>query len=224
MCAASPAHTVFASDRTRLRIVLTRTHCAHIVSPYAHRFLELKHKDHYKIYNLCEERSYDVAKFHNRVAVFPFEDHNPPRFELIEAFCKDVVCLCAVCCVLCADPLCTSQDAWFGADAHNIIAVHCKAGKGRTGTMICAYLLHSRAFATAAQALKFYGEARTSNGKVYLPLGIHWCIYYSSTWLTRLTRLLVLSTFLLCLLSSALFMLHCCSSLTETFTHIYIHI
>lgn len=100
-----PSENMEAVYRNPLSEVYRYVRCVSLMlfpsccTPVRHtrRFLETKHRDHYKIYNLCEERSYDVAKFHNRVAVFPFEDHNPPRFELIEAFCEDVVCSCGVC-------------------------------------------------------------------------------------------------------------------------------
>ena len=42
------------------------------------RFLETKHRDCYKVYNLCSERSYDTKFFHDRVERYEIDDHNVP--------------------------------------------------------------------------------------------------------------------------------------------------
>jgi len=126
------------------------------------RFLELKHKDRYKVYNLCSERGYDISKSNNRVECFPFDDHNAPPLTLVQDFCINV-------------------KEWLSVHPENIAVVHCKAGKGRTGLMICSYLLHSGEWKTAQQAMEFYAAMRTHNKKgVTIPSQIRYVHYFAS--------------------------------------------
>ena len=99
------------------------------------RYFKKYHGNHIKIYNMCNEDFVDtnVVELEGgaiRVAYFPFMDHNPGPVNKVFRLAMDMVLNLAM-------------------DKQNVLAVHCKAGKGRTGLGICAYLLFSQAAAEA---------------------------------------------------------------------------
>ena len=126
------------------------------------KFFKSRHEGHYRLYNLCAEKSrqYDPEKFEGAVECFPFKDHNPPPLPLLVEFCKCV-------------------DAFLKADERNTAAIHCKAGKGRTGTVIACYFLHCGLVDTAAKAIEAFGQVRTDDGKgITIPSQKRYVGYY----------------------------------------------
>ena len=111
------------------------------------KFFHIRHNDHVKVYNLCleKDRIYNKNVFPNaKVGLFPATDHNPSPIKLILEFCIDI------CLYLINNP-------------EGVAAVHCKAGKGRTGVMICSYLVFSGLCQSSEMAFRYYARVRTKN-------------------------------------------------------------
>ncbi|KAF8378762.1 hypothetical protein HHK36_030111 [Tetracentron sinense] len=121
--------------------------------------LDMRHLGHYKIYNLCIEESYDPSHFHGRLEVFPFDDNHVPPLQMIKIFCESV-------------------HSWLSGDPQNIAVIHCMAGKGRTGLMVCAYLVYNGM--SAEEALQLYANRRTTNNEgVSIPSQRRYVGYWS---------------------------------------------
>jgi len=135
------------------------------------RLFRQQHYDHvhqvprYKVYNLCSETVYSSRHFDNSVARFPFDDHQVAPLEQILGFCQD----CA---------------AWLAAHPDNVVAVHCKAGKGRSGLMICSLLIYLGICLTPEEALQLFSRNRTANNMgVTIPSQIRY-VHYMGTAIT----------------------------------------
>ncbi|VFQ58370.1 unnamed protein product [Cuscuta campestris] len=124
------------------------------------KFFETHHKEKYKVYNLCSERLYNASLFEGKVASFPFDDHNCPPIHLIKLFCQ-------------------SAYLWLKEDIVNVVVIHCKAGKARTGLMICSLLLFLKFFTTAEECIDYYNQKRCVDGKgLILPSQIRYVKYF----------------------------------------------
>eukprot|EP01065_Artemidia_motanka_P046780 TRINITY_DN7173_c0_g1_i2.p1 TRINITY_DN7173_c0_g1~~TRINITY_DN7173_c0_g1_i2.p1 ORF type:complete len:682 (+),score=25.65 TRINITY_DN7173_c0_g1_i2:232-2277(+) len=121
------------------------------------RFFTTYHLGAYKVYNLCSEKSYIAEKLEGRWVRFGFEDHNPPPLSLLPLVLGNI-------------------DEWLSRSPRHVAAVHCKAGKGRTGTVLCAYCGHS-----PESALTQFGGERTQDGKgVTIPSQKRYVAYAAS--------------------------------------------
>lgn len=61
---------------------------------------------------------------------------------------------------------CVDLLLYLSKDTENVAAVHCKAGKGRTGIMICCYLIFSGICYSTADAIHEYSVRRSHYKKV----------------------------------------------------------
>ena len=78
------------------------------------KFLNEKHGGHYRMYNLCSEKTYNSRLFGGDDVVrrYMIDDHNVPSLGEMVRFSGDV-------------------GDWLAADTENVIVVHCKGGKAR---------------------------------------------------------------------------------------------
>lgn len=53
----------------------------------------------------------------------------------------------------------------FLENPENIVAVNCRAGKGRTGTIICCYLLFTKRFTEPEDVFEYYSKKRFNDGE-----------------------------------------------------------
>lgn len=124
-------------------------------------FFTKRHSEHHKVYNQCIEKDHDYGDdTFDDYAHYPFWDHNVAPLAEIFKFCKDA-------------------NQYLESDVLNIIAVHCKAGKSRTGLMICCYLLWSKQFINKSDAINYFNLRRTNDGRgMVIPSQLRYIHYF----------------------------------------------
>ncbi|KAF7289897.1 Phosphatases II [Mycena indigotica] len=90
----------------------------------ARRFLEHRHGKNFWVFNFCpiRENSYEKEFFDGRVSRYPFPDHHAPPLAIMPLVAREI-------------------SEWLDGAPERVVVLHCKAGKGRSGTMACTYLL-----------------------------------------------------------------------------------
>lgn len=129
------------------------------------RFLDSKHGDGWAIWEFrAEGAGYPDEEVYGRVWHYPWPDHHPPPFRLVPM-------------------ILASMRNWLREREDRVVVVHCKAGKGRSGTIACSYLIAECGW-TPAEALARFTERRMRPGfgqGVSIPSQLRW-IGYVDRW------------------------------------------
>ena len=123
-------------------------------------YLRKRHPGKYLVFNLCgpekrwiyssSEFAHDQAR--DGAVIIPIKDGNVPSLYQMTSFCQQAL-------------------SWLNLDKENLVVVHCTSGRARTGIMVCALLLATRACASADEAIALFTSTRSQEGdkKIFVP-------------------------------------------------------
>ena len=111
------------------------------------KFLDSKHGVNWCIWEFrAEGTGYPDEEVYGRVRHYPWPDHHPPPFQLIPLIMG-------------------GMRNWLKEKdvEGRVVVVHCKAGKGRSGTVTCSYLVSEEGW-TPEDAMQRFTERRMRQG------------------------------------------------------------
>ncbi|KAF9893757.1 hypothetical protein FE257_009927 [Aspergillus nanangensis] len=149
-------------------------------------FLNTKHGENWSIWEFrAEGTGYPDEEVYGRIHHYPWPDHHPPPFALIPAMMG-------------------SMKSWLhGLDGtvkenrneksqgtgKRVAVVHCKAGKGRSGTVACSYLISQEGW-TMEDAIQRFTERRMRVGfgpGVSIQSQVRW-VGYVDRWANQMAK------------------------------------
>ena len=112
------------------------------------RFFASRHYGRFMIFNLCEHfeengnANYNPDLLYGQLEKLPFRDHNAPPIHFIVNLCREAV-------------------KFLNLHPENVVTVHCRGGKGRTGTMVSSLLIWTGVYDTWVDAATYFSKRRT---------------------------------------------------------------
>ncbi|XP_040890001.1 tensin-2-like isoform X2 [Toxotes jaculatrix] len=108
--------------------------------------LKSKHQDKFLLLNLSEKR-HDITRLNQKVQDYGWPDLHAPPLDRICAICK-------------------AMETWLTSDPSNVVVLHCRGNKGKTGVIVAAYMHYSKISAGADQALTTLAMRKFCEDKV----------------------------------------------------------
>ncbi|XP_075997342.1 tensin-2-like isoform X2 [Genypterus blacodes] len=108
--------------------------------------LKSKHQDKFLLLNLSEKR-HDINRLNPKVQDYGWPDLHAPPLDRICAVCK-------------------AMETWLTSDPQNVVVLHCKGNKGKTGVIVAAYMHYNKISAGADQALTTLAMRKFCEDKV----------------------------------------------------------
>ena len=108
-------------------------------------FFNENHAQKFLIVNISEN-TYDANKFQGNVLhINTWQDHHAPPLHLLFDLVEKVF-------------------GFLYISTSNVVVINCNAGKGRTGSLICSFLLYSKCFTNTQDAFDYYSLKRFKKG------------------------------------------------------------